>query len=123
MVIVQYFLIMIASMLSNNYESYIQNDIPVFEWVNEQTYDTDLTISDLQLSKEILNNIDREIDFILITPKIIEKEKCATHDTIHTDFCELDDTCVDIQYYERDYSNLNSVSINFVDGTGYYWEK
>ena len=104
-------------------QNYLQNNVPVYEWVNEQTYNTTFTISDLQLPKEILENIDREIDFIIISPRIIEKEMCSTHNTVHKSFDEVDNSCVDIQYYERDYSSLNSVTLQFLDGTGYYWER
>ena len=48
---------------------------------------------------------------------------CKTHDKIHRSFDEIDDTCIDVQFYERDYSRLNSILLNFKDGTEYYWEK
>lgn len=103
--------------------NYLYEDLPIYENVNERIEWTDLMLSDIELPQEVIDNADRYIENIIIEPDIIEKEMCISHNTIHKSFDELDDTCVDVQFYERDYSNINSIMLNFKDGTGYYWEK
>ena len=115
--------VLLTTPTSTEIYNYLYEDLPIYENVNEQIEWTDLMLSDIELPQEVINNADRYIDHIVIEPKIIEKEMCKTHDTIHRSFDEIDDTCIDVQFYERDYSRLNSILLNFKDGTGYYWGK
>lgn len=112
--------VLLSGMVSNNDITIPQHRI--FENVNDRITVSQVDQRELNLIKDFGDKTLADVQYIIIHPKLVEKEMCVTHGKTHQNFDEIDDTCVDTQYYEKDYNKIRAIYYQFKDGTGYHWE-